>query len=404
MTRSGAIKLSIVFFLTFILCLPEFFPNISQIQFLCEPFDPCTLENDAQVCGQADPPCATELTNSSSQHRRDEGWYLCKAEMDLRLLHNNTSPSGEDVMVVLTMKAGNLSEWIISVFAFLNNTDLYTEPQNDQGLFYCYLPPDNNTCPDLNMSTEERTQENPSPPRQNTSILKNTSSITPSLKTTTISFQVTASTLELKCQTTSSSFLFYYQEHNETARSAALPVTRTKKEGWCLITSVWLAMVLTVVVVTLLSAGCMIFKSKNRKSQLFTLVPVSASAHQLSNQTENLMNNVPNVSIAMCNMSDDDDVFSEISSIENRKEENENHLKVADLMCKRRLSPIFEITETENENENEEEEQCNALETKEDIKKTHQIQHLAAQGSCETLTYLHHRSFSWSGHEGDGEI
>lgn len=109
-------------------------------------------------------------------------------------------------------------------------------------------------------------------------------------------------------------------------------------EGWCLITSVWLAMVLTVVVVTLLSAGCMIFKSKNSehhyhlhkinlvrpnspltmgcfqigihyntidnangyhiwliyldlfplgKSQLFTLVPVSASAHQLSNQTGN---------------------------------------------------------------------------------------------------------------------
>lgn len=135
-------------------------------------------------------------------------------------------------MVVLTMKAGNLSEWIINVFAFLNNTDLYTGPQNDQRLFYCYLPPDNSTCPDLNMSTEERTQENPSPPIQNASILKNTSSakpITPSLKTTTISFQVTASVLELKCQTASSSFLFYYQEHNETARSAALPVTRTKK-------------------------------------------------------------------------------------------------------------------------------------------------------------------------------
>ncbi|XP_051753451.1 uncharacterized protein si:dkey-192k22.2 [Ctenopharyngodon idella] len=404
MTRSGAIKLSIVFFLTFILCLPEFFPNTSQIQFLCEPFDPCTPKNDAQVCGQADPPCATELTNSSSQHRHDEGWYLCKAEMDLWLLHNNTSPSGEDVMVVLTMKAGNLSEWIISVFAFLNNTDLYTGPQNDQRLFYCYLPPDNSTCPDLNMSTEERTQENPSPPIQNASILKNTSSakpITPSLKTTTISFQVTASVLELKCQTASSSFLFYYQEHNETARSAALPVTRTKKKGWCLITSVWLAMVLTVVVVTLLSTGCMILKSKNRKYQLFTLVPVSASGHQLSNQTENLRNNVPNVSIAMCSMSDDDDVFSEISSVQNRTEENQ--LKVADLMCKKRLSPIFEITETLLD-ENEEEEQCNASETKEDFKKSHQVQHLAAQSNCETSTYLHHRSFSCSGHEGDGEL
>jgi len=138
----------------------------------------------------------------------------------------------EDVMVLLTMKAGNLTGWNISVFAFLNNTELYTGPQNDQRLFYCYLPPDNSQCPDLNISTEEPTQQNTSHPRQNTSILKTTSSAKPivsSLKTTTISSQVTASTHELKCQTTSSSFLFYYQEHNETARSSALPVTQTKK-------------------------------------------------------------------------------------------------------------------------------------------------------------------------------
>lgn len=138
----------------------------------------------------------------------------------------------EDMMVLLTMKAGNLTGWNISVFALLNNTELYTGPQNDQRLFYCYLPPDNSKCPDLNMSTEEPTQQKTSHPRQNTSILKTTSSakpITSSLKTTTISSQVTASTHAFRCQTTSSSFLFYYQEQNETARSAALPVTQTKK-------------------------------------------------------------------------------------------------------------------------------------------------------------------------------
>lgn len=131
-------------------------------------------------------------------------------------------------MVLLTMKAGNLTGWNISVFGFLNNTELYTGPQNDQRLFYCYLPPDNSKCPDLNMSTEEHTQQNTSHPRQNTST-SSAKPITSSLKTTTISSQITASTHELKCQTTSSSFLFYYQEHNETARSAALPVTQTKK-------------------------------------------------------------------------------------------------------------------------------------------------------------------------------
>ncbi|XP_058641544.1 uncharacterized protein si:dkey-192k22.2 isoform X3 [Onychostoma macrolepis] len=332
MTRSGAVKLSILFFLTFILCLPEFFPNISQIEFLCEPFDPCTPKNDAQVCAPSGPPCATEMINASGQHTSSEGWYLCKTEMDLQRLHNNTLQSEEHVMVLLTMKAGNLSGWNIT------------------------------------------------------------------------------STDELKCQPTSSSFLFYYQENNETARSAALPVTQTRKDGrWCMITSVWLALVLTVIVVTLLSVGNLIFKSRKRKSRLVASVPVSVCGHQLkerSKEKENLMSAVPDVSIAMCSISDGD-VFSEKSSMGNRTEEN--LLKVADLTYKRSLSPIYEMTETSldelKQNEDEEDEQCNASVTKEELKKTHQLQHLAAQGHCEPPTYLHHRSnFSCSGYEEDGEL
>ncbi|XP_018972216.2 uncharacterized protein LOC109103284 [Cyprinus carpio] len=347
MTRSGALKLCILFFLTFILCLPEFFPKISQIEFLCEPFDPCTPENDTQVCAPYDPPCVIEMINASSQHTRSEGWYLCKTEMDLQLLQNNTSPSEEHVMVLLTMKAGNHSGWNISEFMFLNNTDLYTAgPQNDQRLFYCNLPPDNSKCPDLNISMQEK---NTSPPIQDPSILKTNTSVNPtafSLKTTTLSFQETPSTDELKCQPTSSSFLFYYQMNNETARSAALPVTQTRKDGWwCVITSVWLALVLTVIVVTLLSVGNMIFKSRKRKSGLVASVPVSARGRQLkelSKQKENLMSAVPTVSIAMCCLSDGD-VFYEKPSMGNRTEEN--LLKVADLTYKRSLSPVYEIIE-----------------------------------------------------------
>ncbi|KAK2908716.1 hypothetical protein QQF64_001356 [Cirrhinus molitorella] len=394
MTRSGAFKLSIIFFLTFILCLPEFFQNIglSQIDFLCEPFDPCTPENKAHVCAPADLECA-------------EGWYLCKTEMDLQLL---TSESEEHIMVVLTMKAGNLSGWNISEFAFLNNTILYTGPQNDQRLFHCYLPPDNSNCPDLNISM----QENTSLPTQDTSSLKTTTSANPTSSsfTTSTSYQATASTDKFKCQPSSSSFLFYYQEHNETARSTTLPVTQTRKDGrWCVITSVWLALVLTVVVVTLLSVGNMIVKSRKRQSCLVASVPVSACGRQLkerSKQKENLISKVPDVSITMCRTSDGD-VFSENSSMGKRTEEN--HLKVADLMHKRRLSPIYEITETslneDQQNEDEEGKQCNASVTKEEFKKSHQLQHLAAQGHCEPPTYLHHRStFSCSGHEEDVEL
>lgn len=86
---------------SFFLFLGGGFTDVSQIQFFCEHFDPCRPENDAKLCGQADPPCATELINASSQHKRDEGWYLCKAEIDLRLLHNNTSQSGGIVVLLL---------------------------------------------------------------------------------------------------------------------------------------------------------------------------------------------------------------------------------------------------------------------------------------------------------------
>lgn len=56
------------------------------------------------------------------------------------------------------------------------------------------------------------------------------------------------------------------------------------------------------------------------------------------------------------------------------------------------------------QNEDEEDQQCNASVTKEEFKKTHELQHLAAQGHCEP-TYLHHRSnFSCSGYEEDGEL
>ncbi|XP_042622111.1 uncharacterized protein LOC109080069 [Cyprinus carpio] len=328
----------------------------------------------------------------------------------------------------------NLSGWNISVFAFLNNTDLYTGPENDQRLFSCNFPPDDSKCPDLNISMHENT----STPIQDTSILKTITSANPanySLKTTPLSFQATASTDGLKCQPSSSSFLFYYQEQNETARSAALQATQTRKNGrWCVITSVWLALVLTVLVVTLVSVGGLIFKSRKRKSNLATFVPVSASGHQckeLKKQKGNLMRDAPDVSIAMCSISvgtemvsdgasellpcprnledyhegyHDGGVFSQISSVENRTDEH--HMKVADL--KRRLSPVYEITESsldeEEKSEDEEEGQCNVSITKEEFIKSNQLQHLAAQGHCEPPTYLHHRSFSCSCHEEDVEL
>ncbi|XP_051983207.1 uncharacterized protein si:dkey-192k22.2 [Xyrauchen texanus] len=301
MTRAGAIKLSILFFLTLILCLPEFFPKVSQIQFLCEHFDPCKPENgssDAQACGQADHTCTTVITNARSQDRHGEGWYLCQAEMDLHDLQNNTLLSGEHVMMELTLKADNLSAWNIT-------------------------------------------------------------------QKITLSMQVTNSTHELNCQQRSSGYLFYYQENNQTARSPAYPVTHTNVESWCsVITEVWVILVGTVLVVALLSVGCLISKSRHlyhRTSHLVAYVPDSACDYRLKELNSKREN---------YDDEDEDDVFSEISSTENRTDENLR--RVDEVMYKRRLSPIFEMTETSLDDkyheEDEEVGQCNALV----IKQAHQ--------------------------------
>lgn len=81
------------------------FIDVPQIHFLCEAVDPCTPEDvlvDVHICGKANPPCTTEMRNTSSQER-PPGWYLCKTEMDGHVLHNNTSVSGECVCTGLSI-------------------------------------------------------------------------------------------------------------------------------------------------------------------------------------------------------------------------------------------------------------------------------------------------------------
>lgn len=62
-------------------------------------------------------------------------------------------------------------------------------------------------------------------------------------------------------------------------------------EGWGVITSVWLALVLTVVVVTLLSVGCLIFKSKHSEYHFYKSInsPLTLGCFQFGIHNDNII-------------------------------------------------------------------------------------------------------------------
>ncbi|XP_065110639.1 uncharacterized protein [Paramisgurnus dabryanus] len=339
MRRADVIKLSIIFFLIFILCMLEFFPQI---------------------------------INGSSQDEPTD-WYVCKREMDSDVLHDNTSVSGDHVMMVLR-KGFNLSEWNSSIFTFLNHTNLYTGPQDHQRHFYCLLPPNKSKCPDI---TENPPKENFNPPI--TFQLTTTASPKPntsSFKKPILSSNEMSYAQKLNCQPGSNHFI-HYQENSP------FPKTQTKKgleSWWCVTTAVWFFLVLTLLIVALTSVSVRISKSRRIHKKKSNLVVVSPRDYQLTEINEHRGNSRNSAS----------DVFVTVCS------ENENPLKVT-VPFKRPLSPINEITENSLDEDHEEEEEQNSLVTKQEFTES--------KGHLQTSAHLHHRSNpSRSCHETDGQL
>ncbi|XP_065110640.1 uncharacterized protein [Paramisgurnus dabryanus] len=327
MRRADVIKLSIIFFLIFILCMLEFFPQI---------------------------------INGSSQDEPTD-WYVCKREMDSDVLHDNTSVSGDHVMMVLR-KGFNLSEWNSSIFTFLNHTNLYTGPQDHQRHFYCLLPPNKSKCPDI---TENPPKENFNPPI--TFQLTTTASPKPntsSFKKPILSSNEMSYAQKLNCQPGSNHFI-HYQENSP------FPKTQTKKgleSWWCVTTAVWFFLVLTLLIVALTSVSVRISKSRRIHKKKSNLVVVSPRDYQLTEINEHRGNSRNSAS----------DVFVTVCS--------ENA-----------LSPINEITENSLDEDHEEEEEQNSLVTKQEFTES--------KGHLQTSAHLHHRSNpSRSCHETDGQL
>ncbi len=90
------------------------------------------------------------MINASSQHTRSEGWYLCKTEMDLQLLHNNTLQSGEIVVYYDFM-----FEYYCCMFIVYSNQQKVTDSVRNLIMGHVWIfQPDNNPKTNLKNNTK----------------------------------------------------------------------------------------------------------------------------------------------------------------------------------------------------------------------------------------------------------
>ncbi|XP_062865249.1 uncharacterized protein si:dkey-192k22.2 [Trichomycterus rosablanca] len=150
MARRTLIKLFVLVLLTFIICLPEFFPSekVSQITFLCSPFDPCDPpggrgHHDGKVYTVLDyvsesyALCEVEPKNATNRDQALNEWFVCKTEADLEGLRHNASISEIDVEVVLMLQTMDLAYQNFTVSGHFNHTGLHIETQHNITLLNC---------------------------------------------------------------------------------------------------------------------------------------------------------------------------------------------------------------------------------------------------------------------------
>ncbi|MCJ8749275.1 hypothetical protein PDJAM_G00174430 [Pangasius djambal] len=153
MTKATIAKLTVLIFLAFIVCLPEFFPSEElQVQFLCSPFDPCSPNSgrdhhDGQVyemygsAGITCPRC--EAQNATNQDEAVKEWFVCETHADLWSLSDNASISEMDMEVIVTLQitAPPLLQ-NVTLNGHFNRSGLHIETQHNITLFGCCIQND----------------------------------------------------------------------------------------------------------------------------------------------------------------------------------------------------------------------------------------------------------------------
>ncbi|MCI4395081.1 hypothetical protein PGIGA_G00176220 [Pangasianodon gigas] len=387
MTKATIAKLTLLIFLAFIVCLPEFFPSeVLQVQFLCAPFDPCGPNSgrdhhDGQVYemyGNASitrPRC--EPQNATNQDEAVKEWFVCETHADLRSLGDNASSSEVDMEVIVTLQITappRLQN--VTLNGHFNRSGLHIEKQHNITLFSCCIQ---------NNSTQQNKDKTP----QSSSSNQNSVSRKPNTSEPGI---FSAGSPDV---TSSEGKNFSSNHTHQSNRSHCLfhakdiqSMSSKKARWWSVSTVVWLVLVLMVVILVFLGVRDQVVK--NRHSDKKKVIPLLTPANQpktFSNRRVKSLGDLPD-DVSALSIEDKELFLEKMPSDYSRghltshqrkvsSAPTERSLQVFQELYKRGLSPIPELSLTDGslgENEDEYDEEA------------------TSDGEITEEAFLHHRS------------
>ncbi|XP_036438773.1 uncharacterized protein si:dkey-192k22.2 [Colossoma macropomum] len=322
MSKATAAKLAVLVFLTFIICLPEFFPSdtdpVLQIPFNCLSFNPCDPMSgqgpkDGQICqeyrntSRINALCEVETKeNMISQDKVVQDWFVCETEADLWSLHDNASLS--DLDTVLMLQVTNQTLQNVTMHGHFNQSGLHIDTSLNFTLLGCCAQPQRD-CAYPNKVKASPTSHKP---------------VTrPGLSTVPSSGE-TDSTSNLKCQSNRSQCFFRYVGGN------AIKASTKEVRWWGFSIAVWMILVLIVIVVVMLSVWVQVCTS--RRCFHAQSAPVRVAAHRpksFSKRRVKSLGDLPDISIPVWS-AEDEELFLEKTPKD----------------YSRGLSPIFEVSLT----------------------------------------------------------
>ncbi|TSN95710.1 hypothetical protein Baya_9824 [Bagarius yarrelli] len=240
MSKATIAKLTVLIFLAFIVCLPEFFPSAQQVLFLCAPFDPCDPNNGH---GHYDDQAGITQPRCEAQNEAVEHWFVCETHTDLQSLRDNATISEKDLEVIVTLQiaAPSLLQ-NMTINGHVNHSRIYTETHHDIMLFGCCIQ---------NESTQQNKDKTSNRSSYSTPCSRNNSDLTHRSNVT------------------------YCLARLEDIQGMSLKTVN----WWCVSTIAWLILVLLVIVLVFLGVRDQIFKNKHCCKK--KVKPVQPSAKQL---------------------------------------------------------------------------------------------------------------------------
>ncbi|KAK2865560.1 hypothetical protein Q7C36_001616 [Tachysurus vachellii] len=382
MSNATIAKLTVLVFLAFIVCLPEFLPSeVLQVQFLCAPFDPCDPNSgrdqyDGQThevydnAGITRPQC--EAQNATNQDEEVKQWFVCETHADLRSLRDNTSVSEKSMEVIVTLQITAPS---LTVNGNFNLSGLYVETQHNTVLFGCCI---------RNKSRRQNREKTP----QSSSSAPGVFSAGPS------------------------------DEKNENTRTHPPNKTHcfahfkdiqrmftTTVKHWSVSTIVWFSLMLMVVVLILLGVRDHFFKNRYCfKKKVKRVRPPARQQTTFSKRRVKSLGDLPDdVSVLSA-----EELFLEKTPSDYSRghvthqrrvslASTKRFLNIFQESFKRGLSPIPELSMTdvslgENEDGHDEELRSSSVRTEEESKVCLDVPLTPENTHSENFTFLHHRS------------